>query len=116
MIPSRSLRAERLDADIAMHQFGIVDQILAVARPDGAALFQHIMPVGEPLQHMKVLVDQQNRLTFSLEPRDAGPDLGTNDRGKALGRFVQDEQFRLVIRARPTTSICCSPPDKVPAV
>ncbi len=72
------------DADIAMHQLRIGREIGAGARPDRAAFLDDVVPVGDALQHVDVLVDQQDRLALRLQRLDAAPDLGADRRGRAL--------------------------------
>src|SRR2546427_12353316 len=63
--------------------------------PDDLALLEDVVRVGDPRQRAHVLVDQQERLAARLEPLDAAPDLGPDQRGEPLGRLVQDEQARV---------------------
>src|SRR6478609_3093510 len=54
------------DADMAVNPLGIAVEIDARSRPHAAALLDHIMPVGEALEHAEILVDHQNRLSLLL--------------------------------------------------
>ena len=47
------------------------------------------------VERIEMLVDQQDRLTFALEPREAGPDLGADQRRQAFGRLIENEQLRI---------------------
>src|SRR5262245_37992272 len=62
------------------------------SRPHDPALLEDVVSVRDAGERTDVLVDQQDRLTARLEALDASPDLGADERGQPLDRFVEDEQ------------------------
>ncbi len=50
------------DADIAMDLLGVAFEVDAGARPYRAALLDDIVPVGEALQHLQILVGDEDQL------------------------------------------------------
>src|SRR5439155_17229569 len=70
-------------------------QLAGRSAPDDLALLEDVVRVRDARQRRHVLVDQQQRLAARLEPLDAAPDLGADQRGQSLRRLVQDEQARV---------------------
>src|ERR1051326_2738737 len=57
-----------------------------------ATMFHDIVAVGNSRGEIKVLLDQQYGESLRLERADRSPDLLNDDRGQALGRFVEQQQ------------------------
>src|SRR5471030_2426672 len=53
------------------------------------------MAVGDTRERLYILVDDEDGVARGLEPREAAPDLGADQRGKALGRFIKDQKTRV---------------------
>ncbi len=53
------------------------------------------MPVGDADQRADILVDHQNGEAAFLEPRQAAPDFGADQRRQAFGRLVENQQPRI---------------------
>ena len=99
------------NVQIAVLDGRVAAQLGARAGPDDAALLDDHVPVGEARQGVDVLVDDEDRLALALEPLQAGPDLGADQRRQPSVASSRISSFGLVISARPIASICCSPPE-----
>ena len=87
-----------------------------------AAPVMHEVPIVEDigaLRHLQalhhVLLDQQDGDAVGVDARDQREQLLDQQRRKAERGLVEDQSFGSAIRPRPIASICCSPPDSVPA-
>src|SRR2546427_1231726 len=60
--------------------------------PDHAPLLEHVVVIGQPRERLDVFVDEQHRQSARLEPLQAPPDLGADERRQAFGRLVEDQQ------------------------
>ena len=63
----------------------------------------------------RVLLDQQHGHAVLVDLADDVEDLLDDQRRQPHRRLVEQQQPGLPISARPIASICCSPPDSVPA-
>src|SRR6185437_13691749 len=77
------------DAQIAVQQLRAGSEFGGGAAPYRSAFFEDVMAVCETQQRRDVLVHHEDRLAAFLEPRQHPPDLVTNTRRQALGRFVE---------------------------
>src|SRR5687767_11427416 len=82
-------------AEVLMLHVGAGAQLHRRPVPHHAALFEHVVMIGQAGQRLHVLVDQEDRQAAALEPLEARPDLVTDERGQALGRLVEDQQHRI---------------------
>src|ERR1700728_3316576 len=83
------------DAKITMLHIDGVRQFRRASRPHHAAALDNDMAVGDSGQRVDVLVDDQDRLAGGAQALQATPDLVADQRGEALGRFVEDNQARI---------------------
>src|SRR5437762_3995755 len=80
----------KLNAQILMLNLRRRRQLRRGAGPHHPAPLDQIMPVGDAGERRDVLVDHEDRLAGGLEPRQALPDLGANERRQAFGRLIED--------------------------
>src|SRR5579862_9239814 len=66
-----------------------------VAAPAHAPTLQNVVAVGEPGENFQILIDDQDRLTGSLELLENPPDLLPDDWGETLGCLIENQQFRI---------------------
>jgi hypothetical protein len=76
---------------------------------------QDVALVGELERGAGVLLDQQDRRALLLQRLHRRHDALHHDRRQTHRGLVEHEQLGRLIIARPMASICCSPPEKVPA-
>src|SRR3989454_11370952 len=91
----RSTITSCLDSEVAMLDILACGKLGRGPGPHHAALFQHIVYVRDAGQRLHVLVDDENRQPFGLQPLDRAVDLGAHQRRQALGRLVEDQQPRI---------------------
>src|SRR5829696_8828969 len=65
------------------------------AAPDDTAALDKHVAIGNANERFDIFVDQQDRLTGSLQPRKALPDLGADQRRQSLGGLVKNEEVRI---------------------
>ncbi len=65
------------------------------SRPDDAALLDDVVAVDQTGHLAEILVDDHDGLTGLFQFVQAAPDLGADQRGKALRRLVQHQQARI---------------------
>src|SRR5437764_11040220 len=70
-------------------------KLAGTAAPYDFAALDQIITIGDADERRDVLVDHQDRLAGVLEPREALPDFGADERCEPLGRFVQDQEPRV---------------------
>ena len=80
-----------------------------------ATLFHEIEMVRDLQRQMGVLLDQENRHTLAVQFGDDTEDFLDDDRAQPSDGSSISETRGRDISARATASICCSPPDSVPA-
>src|SRR5439155_6564500 len=85
----------RLDSEVAMLDIVACREVGRAAAPDHPAFLQHIVYVRRAGQCAHVLVDQQDRQPFGLQPLDRAVDLRAYQGRQALGRLVEDQQPRI---------------------
>src|SRR5215467_4944319 len=82
-------------AEVAMLHFAVAAQIRRSAGPHDAAFLDDVVPVGDAHERPEVLVDDEDRQARSLEALDGTVDLDADEGREALGRLVEDEEFRV---------------------
>src|SRR5690242_9090264 len=80
------------DAEIAVLDVGRFRELRRRTAPHDATALDHVVAVGEAGQGLHVLVDNQDRKTLHLELAEAAPNLLPDQRSKALGGLVEDQQ------------------------
>src|SRR4030095_1390831 len=66
---------------------------LGIGEPvDDAAIFHHVVAIRNRRSEAKILLDQEDGETLLLEHSDGLADLLDDDRGKTLGRLVEEEE------------------------
>ena len=80
-----------------------------------AARLQQVGVVGDAQRRQRVLLDDEHRRALLADGLDGVEDQVDEHRRQAHRRLVEQQQLGRPISARPTASICCSPPDRVPA-
>ena len=73
-------------------------------------------PVGDGQRGPGELLDQQDREPARRQLADLVVELADHDRRQTHGELVEQQDLRSVAKARASASICCSPPDSVPAI
>ena len=96
--------------------FGIVAELVGVVGERDAPGLEHVAAVGDLERVVGVLLDEQDRDALAVDlarssRRSAGPG---SARSPSRARRAAAARGR-AISARPIASICCSPPDIVPA-
>ena len=85
------------------------------ALPDDLPLVHHVDAVGDLERQVIVLLDEQDGEPLALEPRTMRP-ISRTTMGASPSDGSSSSSIRpLVMSARPMASICCSPPESVPA-
>ena len=107
--------AASMAAEIGRDQFRVVDQRVRRTGLDDFAGFQHIAVIRGLQRGAGVLLDQQDRYAEAAQRGDGAEDFADDQRSEAETGFVEDKEFGFAISARPSASICRSPPDSVPA-
>ena len=64
---------------------------------------------------IRILLDQQYRRAFLPDPFDRFKDRVNYQRGESERGFIEQRSRGFDISARAIASICCSPPESVPA-
>ena len=82
---------------------------------DDAPLLQDVGARGDVERHRDVLLDQQHGHALGIDPPDDLEELQHDDRREAERRLVEQQQPRAAISARAIATICCWPPESVPA-
>src|SRR6266702_5917669 len=68
---------------------------LGIGEPvDDATIFHHVVVIRNRRSEAKILLDQEDGETLLLEHADGLADLLDDDRGKTLGRLVEEEEPR----------------------
>src|SRR5215471_9934441 len=68
---------------------------LGIGEPvDDAAIFHHVVAIRNRRSEAKILLDQEDGETLLLEHADGLADLLDDDRGKTLGRLVEEKKPR----------------------
>src|SRR5258708_16995242 len=88
-------RIKASDPEIAAPDAVILAQRNRIPLPDDAALLDDVMAVGDAGERREVLVDDEDGEAKRLEAREAGPNLGADQRRQTLGRLVEDEKARI---------------------
>src|SRR5882762_6206310 len=84
-----------LNPEIALLDIVACREVGRAAAPDHPAFLQHIVYFRDASQRLHVLVDDENRQPFGLQPLDRAVDLRPYQRRETLGRFVEDQQPRI---------------------
>src|SRR5262245_7125348 len=68
---------------------------LGIGEPvDDATIFHHVVAIRNRRSEAKILLNQEDGETLLLEHADGLADLLDDDRGKAFGRLVEEEEAR----------------------
>src|SRR5499427_3381077 len=68
---------------------------LGIGEPiDDAAIFHHVVAIRNRRSEAKILLDQEDGETLLLEHSDGLADLLDDDRGKTLGRLIEQKEPR----------------------
>ncbi len=102
-------------AKVSLAHFDVIGKLGGFALHLDGAGFQHISAVGNIQCHLCVLLHQQHSNALAVNVADDLKDFLDQQRRKTHGGFIQQQDLGLHISARPTASICCSPPERVPA-
>src|SRR6266850_2245178 len=84
-----------LDPEIALLDIVACRELDRAAAPDYPAFLQHIVYFRDAGQRLHVLVDDENRQPFGLQPLDRAVDFRPHQRREPLGRLVEDQQPRI---------------------
>ena len=82
---------------------------------DDASERDHVDALGELQRERRLLLDQQDAEAAPVEFAEGLEDLGRDLRREAERGSSSIRSFGSAISARPTASICCSPPESEPA-
>ena len=107
--------AAALRSQIRLAHLLVVHQLLGVAFHGDAPGFEHIRTIGDRQGHIRVLFDQQHGNALIVQLANNGEDLFDEFRDRPIDGSSIRIVFGWLIRARPIASICCSPPESVPA-
>ena len=103
-------------SQVGLADGGVVAEVIGVAGQDGFAGFEDVGAVGEVQRDVGVLLDDEHGHVFGgVELAEDPEDVLHDERGEPQRRFVQQQQLGRDMRARATASICCSPPERLPA-
>src|SRR5215470_19968432 len=83
-----------LDAEVVLKPGLVVLQLRAVELVDEPSVLHHKMPVGNAGGKAEVLLDEQYRQAVLPDTPDGLANLPYDDRSKALGGLVEQEQLR----------------------
>src|SRR5919197_2782481 len=83
-----------LDSEILVQLAHVGVELGVGDRIDDAAVLHDVVPVGDGGREPEVLLDEQDREAFRLEPADRGADLLHDHRSKPLRGLVQQQQTR----------------------
>ena len=105
---------------LAFTQIGLFNGLIRQQLFSGAELgdgsgLQYISKVRHLQRHVGVLLDEQDGDAFLVNGADDVKDSLHHQRRQTQRRLIHHEDLGSVINARPVASICCSPPDRVPA-
>src|SRR6516165_398624 len=103
------------DAEMLNDQGLVVANFRSCPDEDAAAGVEQDRPVGDIEGELPILLDQHDRLASVLQTLDGAANFGDDQRRETFGRFVEQENVRVAHQGAANPSICCSPPDKVPA-
>src|SRR6267143_415814 len=92
--PSSTIKS-CLDPEIALLDITACREVGRAAAPDHPAFLQHIVYFRDAGQRLHVLVDDENRQPFGLQPLDGAVDLRPYQGRETLGRLVEDQQPRI---------------------
>ena len=104
-----------LDAQVLLVDFVRVE-VGCLADVDHLAAAEDVHLVGQRERALDVLLDDDERHAARGEPGEQPVDLVDDARGQAQLGSSTRMTFGLVRYARDNASICCSPPDRLPAV
>src|SRR5271167_5092929 len=80
------------DPKIPVQLVEVLGEILVADHVDDAAVLDDVVTIGEGRREVKVLLDEKDRKALLLQGADDRADLLNDDRGKALGRLVEQQQ------------------------
>jgi hypothetical protein len=116
MVNLGTVGAGPLEADGTFEHVGGRAQISGRASEDGDTPLQHDHAAGKIQHHVDVLLDQDATNAGLLDKtHDRRHQLLAHAGGEAFERLVEQQRAGLAHQARPTASICCSPPGKLRA-
>src|SRR5271167_105836 len=78
--------------EILVQLVEVLGEILVADHVDDAAVLDDVVAIGEGRREVKVLLDEKDRKALLLQGADDRADLLNDDRGKALGRLVEQQQ------------------------
>src|SRR5579863_1421159 len=83
------------DAKILRDQGFVVEDFAGVAGEDAAASVENDRLIGNLKRELPVLLDQNDGLSFFLQPLDGAADLRDDQWGEAFRRFVEQQHTRV---------------------
>src|SRR6516162_7304550 len=92
--PAGVLAAKESHAQIVV-KFAEIGFEFGIGEPvDDAAIFHHVVAIRNRRSEAKILLDQEDGETLLLEHADGLADLLDDDRGKTLGRLIEEKEPR----------------------
>src|SRR3989454_4893064 len=102
-------------AQVGLAHLGVIQQVAGRAGERNRTRLHDVTAASELQREPCVLLHQQDRHALPRDLAHDVEDLRHHERREPHRRLVQQEQLRRVISARAMASICCSPPESVPA-
>src|SRR5215510_5363988 len=92
--PGSVVAAKESHAQIVV-KFAEIAFELGIGEPvDDAAIFHHVVAIRNRRSEAKILLDQEDGETLLLEHSDGLADLLDDDRGRTLGRLIEEKEPR----------------------
>jgi hypothetical protein len=103
------------DAEILRDQLFVVHNVAGAAGEHAASGIEDDRLVGDLERQFDILFDQNDRLSVRFQAPDGAADFRDVSGARPSDGSSSSSTRGLPISARPIASICCSPPDSVPA-
>src|SRR5690348_9349491 len=92
--PYMPISSPSSNSEIVVQLVRVPRKILVANHVDDAPVLDHVMTVGQRRGKGEILLDQEDRKAFLLQPTDHAADLLHHYRCETFGRLVQQQQGR----------------------